>query len=77
MLYEVITDWKAVNVETGSNPGAPRSAPTSAGSIAIGGKDVTHMDPAARGVSMVFQSVITSYSIHYTKLYDSPRISSR
>jgi sn-glycerol 3-phosphate transport system ATP-binding protein len=29
---------------------------TTAGSIAIGGKDVTHMDPAARGVSMVFQS---------------------
>lgn len=27
-----------------------------AGSILIGGKDVTHMDPAARGVSMVFQS---------------------
>jgi ABC-type sugar transport system ATPase subunit len=27
-----------------------------AGSIRIGEKDVTHMDPAARGVSMVFQS---------------------
>ncbi len=26
------------------------------GSIAIGGTDVTHMDPAKRGVSMVFQS---------------------
>jgi len=29
---------------------------TTAGSIAIGGKNVTHMDPAERGVSMVFQS---------------------
>ena len=29
---------------------------TTSGAIAIGGKDVTHMDPAARGVSMVFQS---------------------
>lgn len=29
---------------------------TTSGSIAIGGRDVTHMDPAARGVSMVFQS---------------------
>jgi sn-glycerol 3-phosphate transport system ATP-binding protein len=29
---------------------------TTAGSIAIGGKDVTHRDPADRGVSMVFQS---------------------
>lgn len=28
----------------------------SAGSIAIGGNEVTHMDPAQRGVSMVFQS---------------------
>lgn len=28
----------------------------SSGSIAIGGNDVTHMDPARRGVSMVFQS---------------------
>jgi sn-glycerol 3-phosphate transport system ATP-binding protein len=27
-----------------------------AGSISIGGKDVTHLDPAQRGVSMVFQS---------------------
>ena len=29
---------------------------TTSGAIAIGGKDVTHMDPAERGVSMVFQS---------------------
>jgi len=29
---------------------------TSAGAIAIGGQDVTRMDPADRGVSMVFQS---------------------
>jgi sn-glycerol 3-phosphate transport system ATP-binding protein len=29
---------------------------TTSGSIAIGGQEVTHMDPAARGVSMVFQS---------------------
>jgi sn-glycerol 3-phosphate transport system ATP-binding protein len=29
---------------------------TTEGSIAIGDKDVTHMDPADRGVSMVFQS---------------------
>ena len=29
---------------------------TTSGSIAIGGKDVTHMDPSLRGVSMVFQS---------------------
>ena len=29
---------------------------TTTGSIDIGGKDVTHMDPALRGVSMVFQS---------------------
>ena len=28
----------------------------SSGSIAIGGNEVTHMDPAKRGVSMVFQS---------------------
>jgi sn-glycerol 3-phosphate transport system ATP-binding protein len=28
----------------------------SSGSIFIGGKEVTHMDPATRGVSMVFQS---------------------
>ena len=28
----------------------------SAGSISIGGKEVTHKDPALRGVSMVFQS---------------------
>jgi sn-glycerol 3-phosphate transport system ATP-binding protein len=27
-----------------------------AGSISIGGKDITHLDPAQRGVSMVFQS---------------------
>ena len=29
---------------------------STSGTIAIGGKDVTHMDPATRGVSMVFQS---------------------
>src|SRR5712692_6219498 len=28
----------------------------SAGTIAIGGRDVTHLPPAARGIAMVFQS---------------------
>jgi lactose/L-arabinose transport system ATP-binding protein len=29
---------------------------TSEGRIAIGGRDVTHLDPAERGVAMVFQT---------------------
>ena len=39
-----------------------------AGAIAIGGQDVTHMDPALRGVSMVFQS----YALYpHLSVYDN------
>ena len=41
------------------------------GSVAVDGISLTVVDVMRDGFSLVIIPVITSYSIHYTKLYDS------
>ena len=43
-----------------------------AGEICLGDRVINKLPPHKRNIGMVFQNyVITSYSIHYTKLYDN------
>ena len=81
MLYEVITDFVA-SVAVGiavrrAHVGVPRRSHTGLpGGIdraAFAGKRDPAYGYSRRGASHA-EDVITSYSIHYTKLYESPRL---
>ena len=78
MLYEVITKilWKTVmgRAWTGATPES-RATPTVEGNLVYtcsGLGDLACIDGTTGKVIWTYKgSVITSYSIHYTKLYDA------
>ena len=75
MLYEVITVFRHVVVEAA---GEGEAGPERRGELALSGGradqgEAGEIEPDRAGPRALFEhdvDVITSYSIHYTKLYD-------